>query len=88
MAQNFARLKIRRDAAWTKNNAWQALYDDAYCYAIPNRRPRVAGPRRDGGEETTLEIFDSTASEMVYQSAAQLARRYRRRPVRRWGGWG
>lgn len=72
MADNaafLARLAIRRENAWKQNEAWQALYADAYAYAIPNRKPARNGKV---GQANSLEIFDATASEMVYQSAAQL----------------
>lgn len=66
----------RRELAWTRADAWRALTDDAYAYAIPNRRPaRGKGGgygARAPGQETTSEIFDATAADLVHQSAAQL----------------
>lgn len=67
---SLVRLAKRRETAWKKNMAWQSLYDDAYAYAIPNRRP--AQRRANAVGVNGLEIFDGTAAEMVYASAAQL----------------
>lgn len=73
---DLAAIAKRRELAWNRADAWRSLTDDAYAYAIPNRRPaRGKGGGNAGrapGQETTSEIFDATAADLVHQSAAQL----------------
>lgn len=62
----------RREKAWNSARLWQSLYDDAYAYAIPGRRPARGRHGSTKGEDRSLELFDSTAANMVFQSAAQM----------------
>jgi hypothetical protein len=65
----FKAVRTRAEAAWTERMAWQRLYDEAYAYAVPFRRPPTyfgqAQPRTD-------RLFDNTAVESVFRFAGQL----------------
>jgi len=61
--------KRRSGKAWTERQLWQKLYDDAYEFAIPFRRPAS----RLGKAQSTVErIFDNTAIVSSFRSAGQL----------------
>ncbi len=59
----------RADRAWIDKQAWQSLYDDAYEFAIPYRRP----PRQvSRGANRVDRLFDSTAITSAMRFAGQL----------------
>lgn len=64
----YAALKARRDAAWSAKGGWDALYRDAYDYAIPYRRSVPTAT----AQKLTREIFDITAPVGVMRFAGQL----------------
>jgi hypothetical protein len=79
MAQNFA-VRVRRKvdmkahkaragAAWAGRSSWQYLYDEAYEYAIPYRRP--AGKVGKGARGAD-RVFDNTAIVSSFRFAGQL----------------
>lgn len=66
----FERHKKRKDRIWIEREKWNALYDDAYRFCLPNRRPGRSGrPAIDADE-----IFDMTAPMSVMHFAGQLQR--------------
>lgn len=65
----FKALRARAKRAWTDRDAWQRVYDDAYDYAIPMRRPPKYG---DKGPKTADRVFDNTAMTSALRFAGQL----------------
>ncbi len=61
--------KKRADAAWQNRALWQKLYDDAYEFAIPNRRP---ASRMGKAASTVNRLFDNTAIVSTFRRAGQL----------------
>lgn len=61
--------KKRAERAWADRALWQKLYDDAYEFAIPFRRPAA---RAGKGAERVERLFDGTAVESAFRSAGQL----------------
>lgn len=69
MAVNLKDHKKRAERAWRDREAWQKLYDDAYEFAIPYRRP---ASRAGKGSERIERLFDGTAVESAFRAAGQL----------------
>ncbi|MCA0425330.1 MAG: head-tail connector protein [Proteobacteria bacterium] len=65
---NPAELKKQRDALWGEKRGWNALYQDAYRYAIPYRR----SVGNVSAKTLTAEIFDITAPIGAQRFAGQL----------------
>lgn len=65
------RQKARADKAWDNNSAWDRFYQDAYDYAIPQRRPGGQGKRKDLADK----IYDMTAPTSVMHLAGELQNR-------------
>lgn len=59
----------RSDKAWAGRQAWQPLYDEAYEFAIPYRRPAA---RDAPGTSRVERLFDSTAIASTFRSSGQL----------------
>lgn len=66
---NIKRHRQRVDKAWRERELWQKLYDDAYEFAIPFRRP---ASRLGKAATTNNRIFDNTAIVSSFRSAGQL----------------
>jgi hypothetical protein len=60
---------VRTDKAWAARGAWQPLYDEAYEFAIPYRRP---SSRDAPGTSRVERLFDSTAIASTFRSSGQL----------------
>lgn len=60
--------KQRADKAWEDHAAWDALYREAYDYAIPNRRPG----RDPRAKNAASKIYDMTAPTSVMHGANTL----------------
>jgi hypothetical protein len=68
-AFDLAAHKKRSEKAWSGKSAYQKLYDDAYEFAIPYRRPAS----RDGkGVDRVDRLFDNTAIVSTFRFAGQL----------------
>lgn len=65
------RQKQRADHAWQLNSAWDRFYQDAYDYAIPQRRPGGQSKRIDLADK----IYDMTAPTSVMHLAGELQNR-------------
>lgn len=63
-----AKQKARADRAWELNTPWERFYQDAYDYAIPQRRPGGQGKRKDMADR----IFDMTAPISAMTLAGEL----------------
>lgn len=61
--------RIRSGRAWTVRGYWQGLYDEAYEYAIPYRRPAA---RTGPGSSRIDRLFDNTAIVSTFRFAGQL----------------
>lgn len=61
--------KKRAERAWSDRDLWQKLYDDAYEFAIPFRRP---ASRVGKGASRIERVYDATAIESAFRSAGQL----------------
>lgn len=61
--------RTRSDKAWSERQLWQKLYDDAYEFAIPYRRP---ASRMGKAANTVERVFDSTAISGSFRSAGKL----------------
>lgn len=60
----------KADRVWNDRTGWDAVYNDAYEYAIPNRKPgKTAGSKRIG-----MKLFDMTAPTSVMHGASTLVR--------------
>jgi hypothetical protein len=59
----------RAAKAWADREFWQKLYDDAYEFAIPYRRP---ASRTGKGAQRVERLFDATAIKSAFRSAGQL----------------
>jgi hypothetical protein len=69
---DLAALKTRSQRAWSTRGVWQALYNEAYEYAIPYRRP-ANGPNGIGqGAPRVERVFDNTAIISTFRFAGQL----------------
>jgi hypothetical protein len=62
-------LKSRAARAWAERDLWQRLYDEAYEYGIPYRRPSARVGR---GQERVEKVFDNTAIVSAFRFAGQL----------------
>jgi hypothetical protein len=61
--------QARSQKAWSSRAAWQTLYDEAYEFAIPYRRP---ADRDAPGANRVDRLFDSTAIASTFRSSGQL----------------
>lgn len=66
-----ARQKARADRAWDLNAPWAQLYQDAYDYTIPQRRPGGQGKQKTLADK----IYDMTAPTSVMHLAGELQNR-------------
>lgn len=64
------RARQRSKQAWNKRAGWNRLYDEAYEYVLPNRRPGGDGKRKSVAER----IFDMTAPNSAMNFAGELQR--------------
>jgi hypothetical protein len=62
--------KQRAERAWSLNSGWDALYRDAYDFAIPHRKPGGTGQSKRIGDR----LFDMTAPTSAMQLAGTLQR--------------
>lgn len=60
----------KADRCWNERNAWDAIYCEAYDFAIPNRRPGGRGKSKRLGQM----IYDMTATTSIMHGAGQLVR--------------
>lgn len=58
----------RADQAWAEKLYWQGIYDDAYAYAIPYRKPA----KTTQGQSRVDNLFDDTAISSTFHGAGQL----------------
>ncbi|MBX3580076.1 MAG: hypothetical protein KF723_22970 [Rhizobiaceae bacterium] len=66
-----SRQKRRAEHAWQLNSAWDRIYQDAYDFAIPFRRPGGQGKRQDVADR----LFDMTAPTSTMFLAGELQTR-------------
>lgn len=62
--------KKRADRAWDDRSGWDAVYNKAYDYAIPNRKPGKKG----GSKSIAMKLYDMTAPTSVMHGASTLVR--------------
>ncbi|YBV97535.1 portal protein [Phyllobacteriaceae bacterium JZ32] len=62
--------KRRADRCWVERTAWDAIYCEAYDYAIPQRRPGGRGKSKRLGQL----IYDMTATTSIMHGSGQLVR--------------
>jgi dihydroneopterin aldolase len=62
--------RVRADRAWSQNSGSDAVYQDAYDFAVPYRRPGGNGRRK----QTADRLFDMTAPTSAMQLAGTLQR--------------
>lgn len=62
--------KARADRVWDNRSGWDAVYEKAYDYAIPNRRPGKKG----GSKSIAMKLYDMTAPTSVMHGASTLVR--------------
>lgn len=65
-----ARARLRSQQAWNARSGWDQLYQDAYDYVLPNRRPGGAGKSKS----PTTYIFDMTGPNSAMHAAGELQR--------------
>jgi hypothetical protein len=63
-------IKRRSERAWTQRSPWDALYCEAYEFAIPMRRPGGSGKRKSSPDR----LFDMTAPMSAMYFAGNLQR--------------
>ncbi|WP_192843846.1 portal protein [Aureimonas sp. D3] len=68
--EEFAAHKMRRDKIWSKRAPWNKIYQDAYEFAIPHRRPGGDGTAKNPVDR----LFDMTATTSVMYFAGSLQR--------------
>jgi hypothetical protein len=62
----------RADAAWLDRSVWSDIYQDAYRFTTPYRRP-VNGPNgSDKGSNRTDHLFDNTGVVSTFRGAGQM----------------
>jgi hypothetical protein len=62
----------RAEAAWAERNVWNDIYQDAYRFTTPYRRP-VNGPNgSDKGSNRTDHLFDNTGVVSTFRGAGQM----------------
>ncbi|PPQ39368.1 Bacteriophage head to tail connecting protein [Rhodoblastus acidophilus] len=62
----------RADAAWSERGVWNEIYQDAYRFTTPYRRP-VNGPSgSDKGANRTDHLFDNTGVVSTFRGAGQM----------------
>ncbi|MCA1241865.1 head-tail connector protein [Stappia stellulata] len=66
----FQRVKKRSQKAWENRTPWDALYQEAYDFAIPQRRPGGSGNSKRSGDF----LFDMTAPTSTMHFAGNLQR--------------
>jgi hypothetical protein len=59
----------RAAKAWSNRESWQTLYDDAYEFVIPHRRPAT---RIGKGQQRIERLYDATAMKSAFRSAGKL----------------
>lgn len=65
-------LKRRRNVAWADKLIWNGIYDEAWRYAVPYRRP-VNGPGgQDKGASRVDHLYDNTAIVSGFRGAGQM----------------
>ena len=64
------RQRKRADRAWNARTGWDALYTEAFDYAIPSRRPG----NKNRSKRFGMKIFDMTAQTSVMHGASTLVR--------------
>jgi len=67
-SETFTAVKKRSDKAWGGRSGWSALYQDAYDFAVPMRRPDAVKMA------TPSKLFDMTAPMSVMHFAGGLQR--------------
>lgn len=67
-AYDIADHRKRAGQAWADKSYWQGLYDDAYAYAIPYRKPA----KTTQGQSRVDNLFDDTAISSTFHGAGQL----------------
>lgn len=67
-ADVFTAIKHRVDKAWGARSPWNAIYQDAYDYAVPMRRPTNQSVTQ------TSKLYDMTAPMAVMHFAGKLQR--------------
>lgn len=70
MTELVAAQRKRAERAWTLHSAWDHLYQDAYDFAIPNRRPGGASKTKRSADR----LFDMTAPDSAMHLAGELQR--------------
>lgn len=74
MAENdlspVARQRLRSQKAWSDRTGWDALYNDAYNYVLPNRRPGGASVAK----APASLIFDMTGPNSAIHCAGEIQR--------------
>lgn len=67
-AEEYKSVKTRAEKAWTARAPWNAIYQDAYDYAVPQRRPTVASVKENP------KLYDMTAPMAAMYFAGKLQR--------------
>ena len=65
-----AKARLRSRQAWSARSGWDALYQDAYDYVLPNRRPGGQGKLKNPASY----IFDMTGPNSAIHCAGEIQR--------------
>lgn len=68
-SEEFMRVKQRSARAWSDRAPWDAIYRDAYDYAVPQRRPKASEQRN-----RVEKLYDMTAPMAAMNFAGNLQR--------------
>ncbi len=65
-------IRLRRAPAWTDKTVWNGIYEDAWTYVVPYRKP-VDGPSgSDKGASRLENLYDNTAIVSTFRGAGQM----------------
>lgn len=66
-AEEFKSVKKRVEQAWSARSPWNAIYQEAYDFVVPQRRPKANGQLR-----STTNLYDMTAVNAAMKFAGRL----------------
>lgn len=72
MSDEIDALKRRRDAAWKDKTLWNAIYAEAWRYAVPYRKPANGPQGQDKGASRVDHLYDITAIVSGFRGAGRL----------------
>lgn len=72
MSDELDALKRRRDRAWTDKSVWNEIYNEAWHWLVPYRKPANGPSGSDKGSDRISHIFDNTGIVSTFRGAGQM----------------